>query len=334
MKKLFLLGLGFLTAASAWMLSSYAGVPSRYWRYTYQQTTECGTCPQNYVDPKLRYIRNGCCDEGRIRPFSNRIGTFKYRRPTRKEILHENLDYSHPTRRHDVWQHAQYRETSLAHRVRIALNRVQHPQLYPRDENTLGVNRIVVRNGDYKETTPFVYEPTSISVYRPEVVRVKEVEAPVSYRPYTQYLNEDYTLEIPAGFVQKSNGHYESKYDSISFRVVKTPEDYACVQQSFEECAVALGKEFKDQQNLVQVSQMQRDVRWDQTVGEEFVRYPIMTESFHANGFGTNNVYLVFNALDPSNGSVVRVEAVAETRDTDIASETMKKVFQSFRFQL
>jgi hypothetical protein len=337
MKKILFLGLGFLTAVSAWMLSSHAGVQSRYWRYTYRQSTNCDVCPSNSVDPKLRYVRNGCCDRGRVRSFSNRIGTFKYRRPTRKEILHDYLDYSHPSRRHDVWQHAQYRETELSRRVRIALNRVQNPKLYPRNENTLGTSRLVVRNGDYKELSPFAYEPTSLAVYRPEIVRIKEVQKvkkPVPYQSYTRYLNEDYTLEIPAGFIQKSNTHYESVDNTVSFRVVRTPGDYACVQQSFEECAIALGKEFKDEQNLVQVSQMQRDVRWNQTVGEDFVHYPTMTETFHANGFGTHNAYLIFNALDPRNGSVVRIEAVSKSYDTNIASETMKKVFQSFRFQL
>ncbi|MCF7917821.1 hypothetical protein K9L27_02355 [Candidatus Gracilibacteria bacterium] len=336
MKKLLFLGLGIFTALSALVVSSQAGVPSRYWRYTYQHKNDCNVCLQNFVDSKERFDRVGCCDQGRERPFSDRIGPFKNRIPTRTELLHQNLDFSHPSRRPDVWYYAQYRKSTIPARINLAINRAQHPELYPRNENLLGTKRVVVRNGDYTEVSTVVYEPDTVSVYRsPLEAGIQEDEiVHISRRPETQYLGKDYTLEVPAGFVLRANGHYENIYNSVSFRLVKTPDTYSCVQQSFEECAIDLGKGFKDDQQLVQMSQLKRDVRWDQTLGAEMVRYPTLTESFHANGFGSDNVYLVFNALDPHDGSVIRLEAVANQKDTDEASRIMQKVFQSFRFQL
>ncbi|MCF7812389.1 hypothetical protein K9M59_02220 [Candidatus Gracilibacteria bacterium] len=337
MKKYLFLGLGLLCIGGAFIASSHAGVSSRYWRYPYRvQSSTCGTCPQNYVDPKERYFRNGCCDQGRVRPFSNRIGPFRYRRPTRSRLANEYLDFSHPSRRHDVWYYAQYRESVMNDDKRMEIYRALHPDLYPRNENRFATQRIVVRNDDYRSKTAFADSIPTLQIYREPVVvdDVNFIPAHISLRPETQYIGPKYTLEIPAGFTQGIDGDYKSTYNSLTFRISPTPEKYSCVQPSFELCAINLGKGFKDSQNLVQVSQLNRSEDWDQTVGRQMLLYPTFTESFHATAFGSQNIYFIFSALDPSDGSVIRIEAVAKEHDAEIAAQVMKKVFQSFRFQL
>jgi len=137
---------------------------------------------------------------------------------------------------------------------------------------------------------------------------------------------------MPESFRVTNNGTYEAPQSTIAFRVIRSND--GCVQNSFSACASTLGKQFKDQQSLTTIKGLENEFRWNQTVGKNFDYFPTYTEAFYANGYGTDNVYVLFTALDPTNGSVVRVESVAKAYEKEALAEVMKQVTESFRFQV
>ncbi len=273
-----------------------------------------------------------------IRGFSNRVAAFKYRQPSLHRLKYHNLDYSHPSRRHDAFSHDSYRTRTINYRVLKELNRLRNPQFYPRNENRFHTGRIVVRNGDYREASIFpfrtleVYDRANIGIRNRTQNRIVGHTPPI--RKEYKYDVRRHLYTVPYGFYKTNDGTYRSKSSSLAFRIVQTPTRYSCVQTSFEACAIDLSKEFQDSQNLVYTSRVDRKIRSNQTVQGSFLRVPTVTESFHATGFGKNNAYFILNAFNPENGSVIRIEAVANHKETRQAAQIMYKVFESFRFQL
>ena len=72
-----------------------------------------------------------------------------------------------------------------------------------------------------------------------------------------------------------------------------------------------------------------QDFRWNDTQALSFSRYPTVTETFEAGG----RAYYTFSALNPVDGSIIRIEGVASARDQNIAAQAMFQVFESFRFR-
>ncbi len=158
---------------------------------------------------------------------------------------------------------------------------------------------------------------------RPELLETKRFET---------LKRRGYTIDIPSGFRKGKDGMYRNRASSLVFRVVKTPEKYQCVQGSFEFCARDLGKDFRSSQNLPRITNYRKETKYRQTRQSNFLKFPTFTESFKGNLFGSENVYFIFNAFDPRDGSVFRIEAVANARAEKSAAQMMFGVFESFRF--
>lgn len=187
--------------------------------------------------------------------------------------------------------------------------KLQRPQLNPRVENTFQSNRLVVRNNNYTDRSV---------AYRgePAVSDLAVVDA--TY----------YTVDTNA-FVKNSSGIYRSNNTSLAFRVLKSPSNYKCSQNNFWACVSRLNKSFKSTQSINSVINVNQDFRWNDTQSLSFARFPTVSESFEANG----KTYYMFSALNPADGSIVRIEGVASARDRNAAAQSMFKAFESFRFR-
>jgi hypothetical protein len=187
--------------------------------------------------------------------------------------------------------------------------KLQRPQLNPRIENTFQSNRLVVRNGDYVDrSVNYLGEP--------KVEDLAVVDA--TY----------YTVDTMA-FSKDSSGTYRNNGTSLAFRVLQSPSSYKCSETNFWSCVARLTQNFKATQNITNVTNANQDFRWNDTQALSFARFPTVTESFEAGG----RTYFIFSALNPADGSIVRIEGVASARDKDIAAQEMYKVFETFRFR-
>lgn len=187
--------------------------------------------------------------------------------------------------------------------------KLQRPHLYPRVENTFQSNRLVVRNGNYKDR---------IATYRGNPQSQDFVSVDAGY----------YTVDT-SRFGQDGNGAYRAPGTSLAFRVLQSPNNYKCAQSNFWACVNRLTKNFQDSQNLGYISGVNRDFRWNQTQDLSFERFPTVSESFDAAG----RTYYIFSALNPVDGSIVRIEGVSHQRDKNYASQAMFQVFETFRFR-
>jgi len=187
--------------------------------------------------------------------------------------------------------------------------KLQRPAQNPRIENTFQSNRLVVRNNNYKDR---------IATYRgdPAVSDLAVVDATF------------YTLDTSA-FNKDGGGNYRSQNTSLAFRVLTSPSDYKCSQTNFWACVSRLSQNFKNTQNIQNVTNATQDFRWNDTQALSFSRFPTVTESFEANG----RTYYMLSALNPADGSIVRIEGVGASRDRNLAAQSMFKVFESFRFR-
>lgn len=144
---------------------------------------------------------------------------------------------------------------------------------------------------------------------------------------------DNFYLDIPAGFTKGSDGVYRNPRSTFSFRIVRTPEKFHCPYESFTICAINLNKDFREQQKIVQTGSLDNSFRWRQTLEDEFIYYPTLVESFHGNLYGNENVYYTFSALDPEDHSVVRIEIVANQRERIDAADMAQDIIESFRFR-
>ena len=152
MKKFLTLSFGIVLLGSFVILQSEA---ARGW-YSNNRGQECV-----YKSGKLYCERT---KPRAIRAFSNRIGPYQYRKPTRKQLKYLTAaDFSHPTRRHDAWFHSPYRKPTMSYRKQKELTRFTHPDLYPRNKNILQNKVHMVHRTDYKVASTVL--PTPRFVY-------------------------------------------------------------------------------------------------------------------------------------------------------------------------
>lgn len=300
-------------------------------QYSYNASCNCNT-PVRYVDPKQRYTSQGCCaDQKRaIRPFSDRIGVYRYRQPSAVKVARYGLDLSHPSRRHDVWYHSQYKKApaSVSARQIREIARVYYGGFEganARAENTVESDRHVIRNGQYK---PKEYPYGSVVSGSDLTPRTSLV-----YKPnYTHYENTGIPFAVDlqgTSIVQTGENTFEDKRSSLAFRIVR---DNKC-SGSFQQCVQTYTRSFKQSQKIGASNTLYTRFNYEKTVELDGSRYPVYTEGFMAQGYGTNNVYFLYNMMDPSDGSIVRIEAVSLQQDHNLAAKNIEAVAQTFLFK-
>ncbi len=149
---------------------------------------------------------------------------------------------------------------------------------------------------------------------------------------YVPLKYNEFTADIPEGFFLYKDGIFRHKSESLTFRVIRTASDYSCVSESFSLCARSLGETFKSTQGITSANSYQGVARMGQSQAHTFERFPTFIERFSAHSFGADNVYFVLSALDPDDGSVVRVEGVADRRSEKKSAVLFHQVARSFRF--
>ena len=143
---------------------------------------------------------------------------------------------------------------------------------------------------------------------------------------------QEYIIKTPREFNRNQYGVYKNNKSTLSFRIVRTPEKYTCTPKNFNLCAISLNNHIKNTQNLGSTTHHIKVPRSSQSRAHTFLKYPTFIESFKGNAFGSDNVYFIFNTLDPKDGSVIRIEAVGNEQETTSAAKIMFEVFESFRF--
>lgn len=300
-------------------------------QYSANASCNCKT-PTRYVDPKQRYTSQGCCaDQKRaIRPFSDRIGVYRYRQPSAVKVARYGLDLSHPSRRHDVWYHSQYQKApaSVSARQIREIARVYYGGFEganARAENTVPSDRHVIRYGQYQPKSYPYGDVASDSTLTPR--------ASTLYKPnYAHYETTGIPFAVDlkgTSVVQTGENTFEDKRSSLAFRIVR---DGSC-SGSFQQCVQTYSRSFKQSQKLGAVDTLYARFNYEKTVDLDGNRHPVYTEGFMAQGYGTNNVYYIYSMMDPSDGSIVRIEAVSLQRDHGIAAQSIKDVAQTFLFK-
>jgi len=307
MKKFLNIAFGLLLIGSAFPFYSSAknmrvvAVPVRQGR----QISETGRCPENMVDIRSSFEnskKNDCYKPLlQRRGTTDRQGPFKYRAST--------------TTREYVFAQRRISEREIIQNWQV-LRRAQpilFPENYPRYENTIPSGKIVTQRGD------------SISLKDSSSIPSEDVVEDMI----------DFEIAVPAGFVKNTNGVYQSRRSTLTFRMRKVNNgNYKCVEQSFLICAVNAGRSFQKDQELSNISSRDTKMRvMNISTPNGRIAVPRVTEYFTAVGFGTENVYYTFTTLDPRDGSVIRIEAVARAYDTEASAKIMYSVFESFSFR-
>ena len=142
---------------------------------------------------------------------------------------------------------------------------------------------------------------------------------------------KDYLVAVPSSFSKVKDSVYKNKEIPLSFRIVRSPSRYKC-NQNFALCAISFNKDFKHKQQVH--GSYDRLVRFQkkQTRAHDFKRYPTFIENFKASLFGQENIYLLFSAYDPTDKSVIRIEAVSDAHYEKEAAQMMYQIFETFRF--
>ncbi len=186
-------------------------------------------------------------------------------------------------------------------------------------------------NQSSRRHKPYFSKYQKFYVKRPLIKKQKNELLPnPRFRTFSPY---KYIIQTPYGYNRHADGIYRHKKSSLTFRVLKTPEKYKCVQESFNLCAINLGKDFKRKQNISHISHYTKSSRQVASQTRSFIKYPTFIESFRATMFGTENIYLILSTINPNDRSVIRIEAIANKKEAAYAAKTMFKVFESFRFK-
>lgn len=270
--------------------------------------TACGT-----VDGKTYYTSRGCCLDAKrpIRAYSNRIGPYRYRPNTKR--CDNCVTRISIAGRKDVTYYKQYRISPISYRRRIQLQRQNDYKHYPRYANTVSSSKNAVRNNDYIVKTGAFTEPNSI----------------VNANDQSSLKSRDYTWAIPAGFTKDSNGIYRSSRSSLAFRVISAGK---CSSISFTACVHNVSTNFKETQLLSIMQNYRKVYRWNQVVHTDFSHFPTITESFDATVYGQKNRYFIFNALNPENGDIIRIEMVEDYSKWS-SVKTAFGAFETFRLK-
>lgn len=279
-----------------------------------QVSSVCCYC-SNSVDAKTRYQSQGCCEDTKraTRHFSNRIGPYRYR-ANNKSCDTCRYTYQHASRRNDVTKYSQYKTRQISYRKRLDLKRQREVMHYPRYENTVSSAVNAVRKSDYI---------LKIGVPGGAVARMNGNKK--------NLFEDEYAVEIPQGFYKDINGVYRKKGSSLAFRVLSAGK---CNSLGFTTCVKGVSNNFKDEQNLGSVRNYKQVNRWNQTVHEDFTYYPSVTESFDATVFGREHSYFIYNAVNPENGEIIRVEVVSDKGEKLNSIQSVFNMFETFRFKI
>ena len=180
---------------------------------------------------------------------------------------------------------------------------------------------------DAYKTYPQKYSYSRVSqskVQTPRLIKSRQNNIFPSYK---------YLASVPTSFQKDAQGNYKDSKSTLAFRVVQTPEKYHCYKKSLTLCAIDQGKGFKNEQSLSQTHTYFRSSRLHNTDLGSFQKYPVFVESFTGRLFGSENAYFIFNALNPSDRSIIRIEAVVSEKEKAKAAQTMFKIFESFRIK-
>lgn len=299
MKK-FLLSLGVLMVSGAaitvGLASSYSYHLTQYPYY-------------NQYYPNLRTYR----------PVSNRLAPWQYRsQGANKVTCHRGepcYDVAMQSGKNALARQAQpYRAGN--YRAAIDAYKRSRASQNPRYPNTYQGKRLYVRKGDYVETG-------------------------VSYLGHDDDENnsnltvgEDSDFDLKVGkFNQDASGVYRMRDSSLAFRISKTPSAYKCAQSNFWSCAMNLNKQFRDTQKLGAIFNLNNEFRWNQTNDMDFDYYPTVTETFDTLNGSKRHTYFVFNALNPNDGTITRIEGVTNTVNSDSSAKEMYRITETFRFK-
>ncbi len=296
-KALFILGL-FLVAGSAIGLSS----ASRYQYHLYQY-------PYNTPSSYSLY-----------RPSSNRISPWQYRKPTSREVRCVGCDEHtkiYSKKYENALRNSKNNRSALSREERLKAYRARKLKENPRYANTYQSKRYIIREGNYKETG------YGIKLNSKKNIQARSVKSVSSNK-----------FEVNLGnFKKDKGGVFRAKGTTLAYQVSQTPKGYKCETSNFWNCATSLNKNFKSFQGFSNIREQNIDFRWNQTNNLDFSYFPTVTENFDARSGGNNNTYFIFNALNPKDGSIIRIEGVAGASDKERASQIMYDIFESFRFK-
>ncbi len=308
-----LLGLGLMIVATASVSFSDA---SRYVYHLYQNS-------DMYQSTRgaVRTVSN------RIAPYSNTGNrTYRSQYNNYSSNCYNNCQAGisrHPSGVRNAYRYLPgYQGTNPLNRNAYLKNRYQydgHPGNDVRIENTFQTNRLVVRNGHYKEVRN--YHPNSNQPARRTSNSGSQVGMDTAYT-FSQY-----------GFSADRNGVFRSRNTSTAFRVHRVGQ-VPCSQANFGQCAQSLTQNFVNAQNLQGISHQAGSQRINQTNYLDRGYYPTVVESFDGIKNGRSYSYFILTAMDPTSRNVVRIEAVAPSGDRAGANHYMHQVFESFRFNL
>jgi len=298
MRKFLVAGIGVFLLSGAVVLTSDAGSQS------------CSCFVNDSVDPKSRYKSKGCCKDLKraTRPFSNRIGPWRYRKSKTTCKNCKVYKTQHASRREDVYLHSQYRTSNLTRQQKLAYQR----QIFGEDNggrtlNTQVSDRIVVRNND------FAYQSG------------RQVENKVAYKS-----PKNFTVSFPNSFTL-NDGVYRSRNSSLAFRITSGGK---CNPIAFTDCSRRLENKLNKENNFYNVSGEQTFYRWNQTVLSSFDYHQTVVKTFNATSRGKHNSYFTFTTLDPNSGEILRIEAVSNSSGRNQAAQQINNIFESFRFKI
>lgn len=264
---------------------------------------------------------------GQVRTVTNRIAPISnYGRSTYRNYNSHNRYgqtqnvYRHPSNYPNAYKYnPQYRGTQpfnpLARDANGAYKYGGHPGTDVRVENTFQTDRLVVRNGNYKEVLN--YNPQSVQ------------EA--LYGTQNQQLTGGQYYFNRLGFSQDRYGNFRSTDTNLALRINSTKAS-GCTGSNFENCTYQLTQDFVTRQNLSRMTNQTGSYRLNETNYLDRNDYPVIVESFDAVKNGRQYSYFIMTAINPTTQEVVRIEGIAPTQDKDMAARYAYRVFESFRF--
>jgi len=263
-------------------------------------------------------------DASRFRPFSNRIGHYQYRGPSRGQFKAFRLDSQLvQARRKEFVRKYRYPKTAL--RQERDTHRLQRPHLFPRERNVISSKITAVQQSDYLPRSPKYY---------PHMNNLRPVPPNVQISTATKTYGEaDYTLNVPTAFESEGSGKFSLTDLKLDMQITKL--DSTCQTTSFQVCIINYGKHFRSARDLTYAWDLSTKHQFKKIIKEdETVLYPTLTEAFFASDFGIERIYIAFNALNPSDGSITRIEVMAPARRSDKVWEIVRPILSSFQFQI
>lgn len=306
MRKLFLSVFGLLLLTSAFLFTSDA------------QESICNlSSGSSYGSGSSR---------GVYRPFSNRRGpwnSYNYRKSSYGKKKDSSLCGA--VRRNPGGLYPKYRRGQIRNaRVAREVSRLASPQFYPRAENvrTSGVGKVVVRHTN--QYTAYNQKP-----YLERTVKFRQNQT--KFRPVA--LGQEAFVNIPDTFRKVDDFTYESRRGPLKIRVTKTPARYSCKLYKFSHCVRDLREDFLSEQDLQFVFGQGSETKLSRTLVGQRQKYPVFRETFTANSFGEDRLYMNFYALDPRDESMMQIQLVTHQSDARDASQIAEDLFTNFKFQ-